>query len=221
MGATVAIVGLWIAFAVTHMVPSDLRVRPRLIGALGDRGFMGIYSLVSLVFFVPLVWVYIEHRHVGSELWAFQPGTLLVALLHVLLAVAMVLVVAGVMQPSPASIAGSPAREARGIHRITRHPVFMGLGLFGLFHLVRQGYASDVAFFGGFPVFAILGCLHQDRRKLQTDGEDFQAWYAQTPFLPFTGRETWRGIREIGAVPLAVGVGVAIVLRWLHGPLFG
>jgi uncharacterized membrane protein len=221
MGATSAIVGLWVAFAVTHMVPSSLRVRSRLVGAMGERAFMAIYSLVSFAFFVPLVWVYLENRHVGPQLWEFQPGTLLLSILYVLMGVALVLIVGGVAQPSPASMAGSGSMELRGIHRLTRHPVFMGLGLIGLLHLIPQGYASDVAFFGGLPVFAIIGCLHQDQRKLETEGEEFRLWYEQTPFLPFTGRESVRGIRDLGAVTLAVGIGLTVVLRLLHGPLFG
>jgi uncharacterized membrane protein len=221
MAATGAIVGLWVAFAVTHMVPSSPRVRSRLIGALGERAFMAIYSLVSFAFFVPLVWVYMKNRHVGPQLWELHPGILLLGILFVLMGVALVLVVGGVVQPSPASMAGSGSMELRGIHRLTRHPVFMGLGLVGLLHLIPQGYASDVAFFGGLPIFAIIGCLHQDQRKLETEGEEFRLWYAETPFLPFTGRETVRGIRDLGAVTLAVGVGLTVVLRLLHGPLFG
>jgi len=221
MGATSAIVGLWVAFAVTHMAPSSPRVRSRLVGALGERAFMAIYSLVSFAFFVPLVWVYMKNRHVGPQLWESDPGTLLLGILFVLMGVALVLVVGGVVQPSPASMAGSGSMELRGVHRLTRHPVFMGLGLIGLLHLIPQGYASDVAFFGGLPVFAIIGCLHQDQRKLETEGEEFRLWYEQTPFLPFTGRETVRGIRDLGAVTLAVGIGLTVVLRLLHGPLFG
>jgi uncharacterized membrane protein len=221
MGVASAIVGLWVAFAVTHMVPSSPRVRSRLVGALGERAFMASYSLVSLALFVPLVWVYLEHRHVGPQLWEFHPGTLLLWILDVLMGIALVLIVGGVVQPSPASIAGPSSTELRGVHRLTRHPVFMGLGLIGLLHLIPQGHASDVAFFGGLPLFAIIGCLHQDQRKLETGGEAFRLWYEKTPFLPFTGPETWRGIRDLGAVTLAVGIGLTVVLRLLHGPLFG
>jgi uncharacterized membrane protein len=221
MGATGAIVGLWVAFAVTHMVPSSRSVRPRLVDALGERAFMVIYSLVSFALFVPLVWVYIENRHVGPQLWEFQPGTLLLWILYLLMGVALVLVVGGVVQPSPVSMVGSGSMELRGVHRLTRHPVFMGLGLVGLLHLIPQGYASDVAFFGGFAVFAIIGCLHQDQRKLESEGEEFRRWHEQTPFLPFTGRETGRGIRDLGAVTIALGIGLTVVLRLLHGPLFG
>ena len=39
------------------------------------------------------------------------------------------------------------AKEARGIHRITRHPTFMGgVGLLAALHLLVMGFATDVAF---------------------------------------------------------------------------
>ena len=75
MSVTTAIVALWVGFAVTHIVPTSPRLRPRLIGALGERGYQGVYSLVSFALFVPLVWVYIANRHAGPELWNLQIGT--------------------------------------------------------------------------------------------------------------------------------------------------
>ena len=44
--AVVWIAALWIAFAATHMGMSSLRWRPRLVAALGDRGFQAVYSLL-------------------------------------------------------------------------------------------------------------------------------------------------------------------------------
>jgi uncharacterized membrane protein len=161
------------------------------------------------------------NRHAGPELWNLQIGTGLEIILNLLLIVSFVLLVAGVRQPSPASIASSGDAQVRGAHRLTRHPVFMALGVFGLLHLFARGNAASVAFFGGFPIFAIIGSLHQDRRKLETEGEAFKAWHAQTPFLPFTGRETVLGIRELGWVTPAIGIAIALALRALHGPVFG
>ena len=132
---------------------------------------------------------------------------------------AFVLVVGGLVEPSPAMIGGGATR-VRGIHRITRHPLFMGLGLMGLLHLPWNGHASDVAFFAGLPVVAILGCAHQDRRKLASAGADYRAWHAETPFLPFTGGATLRGLAELRPLSLVIGVAVCIGLRLLHGPLF-
>ena len=96
----------------------------------------------------------------------------------------------------------------------------MGVGLFGLLHLPMNGFASDVAFWAGFPLFAVAGCRHQDLRKLATEGEAYRTWHAATPFWPFTGRETGRGIRELPRLAVPLGVGLTIGLRLLHGPLF-
>jgi uncharacterized membrane protein len=219
VAAALAVVALWVGFAASHMALSSLRWRPALVARLGERGFAGAYSLVAFAFFVPLVWVYLANRHAGPLLWSVERGPLLTWVLYVLMGVAWVLAVAGLVQPSPASLTGRDTL-VRGVHRLTRHPLFMGVGLFGALHCVFMGFASDVAFFAGFPVFAVLGCAHQDRRKLVTAGEAYRAWHAQTPFLPFTGRDTLRGLRELPPAAVLGGVALSFLLRWLHGPLF-
>jgi uncharacterized membrane protein len=94
------------------------------------------------------------------------------------------------------------------------------VGLFGLLHLLVMGFASDVAFWSGFLLFALIGCAHQDRRKLAAEGPAYRAWHEETPFLPFTGRETLRGLRELPRLAIPTGVALAVGLRLLHGPLF-
>jgi uncharacterized membrane protein len=101
---------------------------------------------------------------------------------------------------------------------VTRHAVFMGIGLFGALHLPVTGFASDVAFWAGFPLFAWVGCRHQDRRKLATEDDAFRAWFAETSFLPLSNAHSWRGLRDVPFwLPVA---GIALATRWLHGPLF-
>jgi len=121
----------------------------------------------------------------GALLWAVVLSPWLRGLLYAGITAAFVLVVAGATTPSPLAVTGGPP-EPRGVQRITRHPVFMGIGLWALLHLVPNGYASDVAFFGGFVLFALLGSWHQDRRKLATAAEAFRSFHAGTAFLPFT-----------------------------------
>ena len=84
----------------------------------------------------------------------------------------------------------------------------------GLYSLVA------FAFFGGFPLFAVVGAAHQDRRKLATDPR-FRRFYDETPFLPFTGRSAVQGVREL--VPTAAGLGIllAAIVRYFHGSWFG
>jgi uncharacterized membrane protein len=187
---------------------------------LGPQGFLGAYSLLAIAIFTALVWFYVAHRHEGALLWTPSIGTAGLWVIYGLQGVAWVLVVAGVLSPSPVALGAPEAGEARGVHLLTRHPVFLGAGLFGALHLFVMGFASDVAFWAGFPLFALIGCAHQDRRKLATGGAGYRAWHARTPFLPFTGRETLRGLREMPLLAIAIGVALATGLRLLHAPLF-
>jgi uncharacterized membrane protein len=214
------IVALWIAFAATHMALSSVRLRATLVRRLGANGFLGVYSVVALGLFVPLVATYFANKHAGPLLWSIPIGPGLRWAIYAGMAVAFVLMVSGLVRPSPANIVpGDPT--PRGALRLTRHPLFMGLGLFGLLHLIPNGNAADVAFFGGFPVFAIVGCRHQDQRKLVAGPPGFARFYAETPFFPFTGSRTIEGIRELGPVVIAVGLGVTWFLRTVHPRWFG
>jgi len=222
MPAWLAVALLWALFAATHMALSSRSLRPRMAGALGERGFLGVYSLVAFATFVPLFWFYLTHRHQGALLWALPIGASGLWAVYAGQAVAWTIAVAGLASPSPATV-GLPEerrpREPRGVHRITRHPLFMGIGLSGLLHLLVNGFASDVAFWAGFPLFAIAGCAHQDARKRATQ-PGYADWIAATPFLPFAGPGALRGLRELSPGIVAVGVAVTTALRLLHGPLF-
>ena len=110
----------------------------------------------------------------------------------------------------------TPLAEPRGVHRITRHPVFVGVTVMALAHGVANGHASDVAFFGGTAVFALTSSRYQDLRKLAGGDAAFRRLHAATAFAPFTRRGVMRGLRELS--PLAVGLGLAVALaaRCLH-----
>ena len=220
MGATAGIAALWIAFAVTHMGLSSLRLRPRLVELLGDRGFQAVYSVIALAIFVPLIALYFDNQHAGPHLWYFgmAPGVRLVN--YALMAVSLALVVGGAISPGPASLVPGQA-EVKGLFRITRHPLFMGLAIYGLAHLLAANVnAAELVFFGGFVAFSLLGCWHQDQRKLVTMGDSYRSFYEQTPFLPFTGPGAIRGLieRPLAALLGALGAGL---LRYFHVGWFG
>jgi uncharacterized membrane protein len=218
--AAAAIVFCWLAFAVTHMGLSSTPVRTRLSAALGERVFLGIYSLVAFATFVPLVWLYFGHKHEGELLWYLGAAPALRWIMYAGMALALSLLVAGLMRPSPAAIVPGKA-EVGGAYHITRHPLFMAVGLYGLLHLlVARVNATELAFFAGFPLFAWAGCRHQDRRKLATGDERFRRFHDETAFFPFTGSNALRGLREI-RLPLVIGIGLAIGLRVFHPQLFG
>lgn len=216
MSPSAWIVLLWLGFAGSHLLMSHLPVRHALVARLGAQPFQGVYSLVALAFFVPMAWTYFSHLHEGGWLWVLPRSTLLVWAVQAGLVVAVTLLVVGVVRPSPASFTPGPA-EPVGAFRITRHPVVMGLGMIGALHLVLNASATDVAFFAGFPLFALVGCWHQDRRKLAEGTPGYAKFVEQTAFVPFARGGGLRAVREIPPLVLALGVGVALVLRFAHG----
>ena len=221
MTAVGVIVALWVAFALSHMVLSSNPLRPRAVRLFGERLFQGLYSLLAFAIFVPLVLVYSGNKHAGPLLWLIEPNTVLDIVTRVGNTVAVLLVVAGIFRPSPSGVTGTPTRRPRGVQRITRHPLFMGIVLWALMHLIVNGYASDVAFFGGFAIFGLLGSWHQDRRQKATPDGAYAKFCEESPFLPFTRRGVLKGLREMGFVPIVVGLLAAGLLRYFHATLFG
>jgi len=220
MGTTATILLLWAAFAASHMGLSSDRLRPRLVARLGARGFTGLYALLALAIFIPLVSTYFDGKHTGPLLWSLGGVPGVKWLMSAGMGLAFALAVSGLVRPSPASLAPGKA-EVIGVYRITRHPLLMGMGLYGLFHLlVVPVNASELVFFGGFPIFVLAGCRHQDERKLGAIGDDYQRFYDETPFLPGSRRGFLRGVSE-QPIPMAIGLGVAAVLRHFHANLFG
>ena len=220
MDSALEIALLWLAFAATHVGLSSLPVRRRLVAVLGDAAFAALYSVIALGLFVPLVWIYFAHKHEGPALWLLPRGPWLTATVYVGMGLALVLFASSFLQPSPAGMAPA-SLTPRGVQRITRHPLVMSFALFGLVHVLPNGWATDVAFFGGFPLFGLIGASHQDRRKLVAGPKGYAAFVAETPLVPFTGRDTLRGLRELSLLAVAIGLALAVAIRFFHPRLFG
>lgn len=179
----------WLAFGGSHTLLSHPPIREPLVARLGQRGFQGVYSLVAFATFVPLVWTFFAHRiatpvplpillHAPGPAW----GTI------GLMFVALNMIVLGFASPNPvSSLTAKAGVGAIGPLRITRHPGFMGVALFGLAHLVVNPAPIDRAFFGGLVGYALLGCAHQDWRKRRAGRGDPESerFFAETSFLPF------------------------------------
>ena len=106
---------------------------------------------------------------------------------------------------------------ARGIIRITRHPIMWGVMLWAAAHLLASDERAAVVLFGGFLVLAALGTILMDRRK--SADADFQSFRAVTSNFPFLAiaqgrnRIVWR---EIGWTRPAIGIAVFVVVFFLH-----
>ena len=116
-------------------------------------------------------------------LWNLRDFAAARSLTWFLMFAALVLLTAGVINPSPSSMvapAGGSAKGAHGVLKLTRHPAFVSFSLFGFAHMLMNGWVGDVIFFGAFPALGILGALAQDHRKLHEMGEDYYRRFVAT-----------------------------------------
>jgi uncharacterized membrane protein len=215
----------WLLFAGSHMVLSSSSVRPKLIAKVGERPFQGIYSLVALATFIPLVWYYGNHKHTGIQLWqSFLGLHLVVKDLNVLLmALAFVLLVSGLVARPPSSLLAGGTPEAYGVTRITRHPTFAAFFLFGIAHCLMNGTITDLIFFGGFIVFSWIGAAHQDSRKV-IDVPGYAAFKDQTSFIPFAAildRRQPLNVGELRWTVVLVALVIFYIVRAHHPGWFG
>jgi uncharacterized membrane protein len=227
VGATLAIAGLWLAFAGAHVVLSSATVRPRLVARLGMQAFQGLYSLAMIALFVPLVWVFAENKHAGPLVWTtIGPPAVARALAWTLNVSAFALLVCALVPTSaaPSSIGAADRRpRAHGILRITRHPLLAGFACWGIAHLLVNGHLGDIVFFGGFPVWVWIGARHQDAR-LARDRPGYVEFARETSLVPFAAIVAGKQRLVADEMPwasLATGVVAALALRHWHGSLFG
>jgi uncharacterized membrane protein len=225
MGA-VGLIALWATlFLASHFILSSDPVREAIAGRVGEQPFRGIYSLVALGTFIPLVVAFAHHKHAGVMLWNLRAVEPLRWLVWLMMLVALIMWVASLITPNPAALGAPDNLAPRGILKLTRHPGFIAFAIFGLAHMLMNGWAGDLVFFGTFPALGIFGGLHQDRRKLRSMGEGYRRFVEQTSFVPgaalLSGRQRCHPAEDLPWLAIAIGTVLTVVLVAIHPWAFG
>ena len=212
-----ALVAATAAFLLTHFVTST-PLRPKLVAAMGEWPYRGVYSLVAFVTLGGMIWAF---AHAPREvLWSG-----LRELPIFVMPFAFILIACGYFRNPTMVGAEALLRSedpARGMIRITRHPIMWGLMLWAGAHIVAGGDLRSLVFFGGFLLVALVGTLSMDRRKRANP--DFPRFAAVTSHVPFVAiaqgrnRLDWR---EIGWQRPLIGLVAFAILLGLHPWLFG
>ncbi len=209
-----------VVFLLLHVLPST-PLRPALVRALGEGPYLGAFSLASVA---AIVWMALAYK--GAAATPLWPG--LRFLPAALMPFAFILVACGVLTPNPTAVAAgkllAKPEPARGIIRITRHPVMWGIMLWAGAHILARGELKSTLFFGTFLLLAVAGTRLQDARKAKAHGEDWRRFAALTSNLPFAAIAQGRNrlsLGEIGAVQLVFGLllygGFLLSHSWLFG----
>ncbi|HEX6296725.1 MAG TPA: NnrU family protein [Burkholderiales bacterium] len=206
------------AFLLTHFV-SSTPLRAALISAIGEWPYRGVYSLLAVVTLGWMIWAYAQAPQ-GALLW-----TPLRLLPLIAMPFSLILIVCGYWR-NPSMVGAEKLLKseepARGMIRITRHPLMWGIMLWAGAHILARADLKSILFFGGFLVLAALGTVLMDLRK--RDNPDFQRFAAVTSHVPFVAiaqgrnRLVWS---EIGWLRPGIGVVAYAAFLVLHPWLFG
>jgi uncharacterized membrane protein len=170
-------------FIVSHILLPVQGVRSALVRVLGEKVYLVIYSGLSIGL---LAWI-VEAYNSAPVVEFFEPST---AMRHgslTLMLISVYLLVGGVLTRNPSLVPAESLGwrpEARGVFKITRHPVMWGIALWGGSHFLANGHFAAIILFGGMTVLALAGAVHIDHRKRQTVGEDWLHFEAETSFVP-------------------------------------
>lgn len=208
-------------FAATHVGMSHGEIRRSLIRKLGEQGFRALYSVISLLALGGAIWVFARNRGLGPLIWS-TPGWIY-PLVYLLMLLGIAMFVFSFVTPSPTGMVAK-SMTARGVLRVTRHPMNMGLASFALAHMIANGSLGDLFFFGSIFAVGFFGAFHQDRRKAAEQGQSFVLFRGQTSVLPFAALLAGRNRlvpREfpLPAIALVLATYAAFIL--LHESFFG
>ena len=208
------------AFLLTHLA-SGMPLRAKLVAALGEWPYRGLYSTVA---FLTLGWAIFAYAHAPAQELLWTP------LRHLPVAVMpfAFILAAGGLARNPTAVGAEKLLKsdepARGMIRITRHPFMWGVMLWAGVHILANADAKSLVFFGGLLLVAVLGTLSQEKRKARAAGEDWQRFASATSHVPFVAvaqgrnRIVWR---EIGWQGPILGLVLFAAFFGAHSWLFG
>lgn len=135
-----------IVFLGLHLLPSLPNLRASLVRRLGENGYKGVFTLVSLASLALTIWGYAQAPFV--EVWS--PPTWTRHLAALLMAVAVIVLVAAYV----------PGR----IKRTLKHPMLVAIKIWAAAHLLANGDLASMLLFGGFLAYAVLDRILVKRR---------------------------------------------------------
>ena len=224
-GTTLELLLAAIVFVATHLGLSSTGLRGVLVGAVGERGFLALYSIVAAV---AIAWLVIAFRASDATTPIWGPDARLRWVAFALMPIAFVSLVGGFLVRNPTAVGQEgqvqAAGEGAGMVRITRHPFQWAVVLWAIAHIVANGNVASLLLFGSFGVVSLAGTFLIDRKKAARLGAAWQPFATATSNVPFAAIIAGRNrlvLREL-ALPIVLGLVLyAIVLLWAHRWLGG
>lgn len=200
--------GMALALAVffgMHAVPVLPGARSALKARLGDKGYRGVFSIVSLG---GLGWIILAHMHAPYvELWVAPDWTRLIPLIAL-----------------PFALMFMASQKSEGMQAVTRHPMLWGVALWSLSHIPPNGDAASVMMFGCFALYSLIDQPLADARVRREDPARWQELSASSSAIPFAAAITGRtkpSLAKIGYLRLGIALLIYVVVLFGHEHVIG
>jgi uncharacterized membrane protein len=212
-----------LVFLGLHVGISGSPVRQKMVERLAEKGYQIVFSVLSVL---ALIWLVAAWRNAPElNLWSV-PGLSWLPVL--LMPIATVLLICAYSAPNPTAIGGGrflkEENPAKGIFRVTRHPLMVAIVIFSFSHILTSGDLADLILFGSLFMTAALGMPSIDKKLHDRNAESFDRLAAVTSIIPFVaimqGRNTL-SLSEIGILRLAGGLALYVVMLYGHEYLSG
>jgi uncharacterized membrane protein len=203
-----------IAFVGSHVALSH-PLRAPLAARLGEKGFLGLYSLVSLAAFAWMIVAFRAAYGSGAPAWNGQTD-LAWAVASGLTWVALVLFLGSLKgNPAAPTTPAEQVAEARvtGVYAVTRHPMMWGFALWAVAHILVMPTPRSLVLAGAILILALLGAHLQDRKKEALQGMAWKGWEARTSYWP-----RWSRLPGAGWRLWAAALILWLAITWLHRP---
>ena len=124
--------------------------REKQISKWGEQAWQGVYSLISIVGFILLIWGFSQAWSETDLLWNPPIWTKYLAALFTLISFIFF---------AAAYVPGTKIKAKLG------HPMILGVKLWAFAHLISNGSVADIVLFGSFLIWAILDFRASRRRE--------------------------------------------------------
>lgn len=199
-----------VLFFGTHLGVSSTPLRGVLVKGMGNRGYLGVYSVLALLTLGFMIHAY-NHASHGHFIWL--PNVAQHAFTKLLMPFAFILLAAGFMAKNPTAVMSEAAIDEplAGILKITRHPVQWAILLWALAHIVSNGDMASITFFGTFALLSAIGMAAIDAKRRLLEEQAWQDFYDVTSSVPFVALLRGKTSLELSEINwFAVGVGLVL-----------
>lgn len=209
-----------VVWTAVHLGISGTSLRTHIVNAIGATAFRIVFSLAS---FAIIVWLVASYGRAAPVQVLWETPHWLIVVCMLLMLPAVLLFIGSVSAPNPTMVAGGRAlREedpARGIVRITRHPMLWSFALWAAIHAIMLGTLGALVFFGAFLLVALAGMPSLDAKIAKRDPQHWPAFARVTSNIPFVAIAQGRNrfaFAEIGWWRIAAAVIFWFALTGAH-----